>query len=265
MNALREPGNRNMVGLTPPRSRHDTSRRASMPAKPNTAQSGCKVGPDQIWFVGHRVVIYAASEMPGWQVRGHQKIPVFFQGKKYSVVNIADASSPHAKRYELTPWSMGDYGESTCVIHYDEDYVKRRDQAVQADVVEDRVRTFMFFVWPFLGFFWSHTKQAVIEKHGFSPPAVTKVSLALEFVGVLAWSIHWSFTGGLATVFMKPFVGYTFGEWAFSNAIWVLAALLQLWADCVVRYDDLIRDEDYPSGLMEWPVRKTRRILGHRC
>ncbi len=236
-----------------------------MSTKPNMAPSGCKVGPDQVWFVGQRVVIYAAREMPDWQVRSNQKIPVYFQGKKYSLADIGESSPPHAKRYELTPWTMGDYGESSCVIHYDEDYVTRRDHAVHAETTEDRMRIFMMLGWPFLGFFWSHTKQTVVEKHGFGPRSVTQISLALEFVAVLAWSIHWSFTGGLATVFLKPFVGYTFGNWEFSHAIWVLAALLQLWADCVVRYDDLLRDEDYPSGLMEWPVRKTRRMLGHKC
>jgi len=236
-----------------------------MATKPNMARSGCKVGPDQVWFVGERIVIYATREMSDWEVRRHNHLPVYFQGKKFVLREASKATAPHAARYELEPWPTAETSESTFVIHYDEGYVQHREEAVHEEKGAESYRNFIMVAWPFLGFFWSHTKRVVIERHGIDPRTVTIVSLWMEFGAVLAWSIYWSFTGGLGTVFAKPFTGYTFGEWTLSQGLWVLAALLNLWADCVVRYDDILRDEPFPSGLMEWPVRKTRLILGHKC
>ncbi len=227
------------------------------------AQAGCRVGVDQVWFVRERLVICALREMPDWVVRANQRLPIFFQGKKYYLRAKGEATPPHAARYELSPWIEGETTESSFVIHYDELYVQHREEAARAERHATIGRWVLLPLSPLLGFLWSRTKQRVLDPHGINARTVTIMSLWIELLATLALSILWSGSGGLSTVFIGPFEGYTFG-WTLKHALYALAMLLQLWTDAVVRYDDILCEEEFPSGLLEWPVRKTRRLLGNK-
>lgn len=224
---------------------------------------GCRVGVDQVWFVRSRVVIDARREMPDWQVRANQRIPIYFQGKKYFLHQIGEGEAPETVRYELWPWIEGETTESSFVIHYDELYVHLREDAVRAERRAVIGRCILLPLSPFLGFLWSRSKQRVLDSHGINARTVSIMSLWIELAAALALSLMWSASGGLSTVFVGPFSGYTFG-WTLKHALYTLAGLLQLWTDAVVRYDDILRDEEYPSGFLEWPVRKARRLLGNK-
>jgi hypothetical protein len=63
-----------------------------------------RIGPDQVTITDQEVVIEAKHELPDWQVREFKAIPIYFEDKKYFLVEKRKVQLRYAFRYVLRPW-----------------------------------------------------------------------------------------------------------------------------------------------------------------
>ena len=60
-----------------------------------------QIGPDRVTFTDDKVVIEAKHEMPDWEVRELNPVPVYLEDKKYFLVEKRRSDPPYAVRYLL--------------------------------------------------------------------------------------------------------------------------------------------------------------------
>jgi hypothetical protein len=94
-------------------------------------------------------------------------------------------------------------------------------------------------LYPLLGLLPSRWKTALQHRYGLHPRTMTAWSLGLEYAGI-----------ALHAVFLA------LHSWTgIFNNFYLVAVLVILIPDALVRYGILLEDETYPPGFYEWLLR----------
>src|SRR5690348_4792483 len=119
----------------------------------NQAGRRVNVGRDQVCVLDDQVVIDAHRRFIDWDVREINHVPIYFEDKKFYLVEKRKAHAPFAARYVLLPWPED---LSTCAkgFHsYDEESVAARDSQHRGGQRDDLIRAALLPFYPFLASF----------------------------------------------------------------------------------------------------------------
>ncbi|EEF58404.1 hypothetical protein [Pedosphaera parvula] len=209
------------------------------------------IGPDTVHVTPEAVWILAVREMPGWTVREFCRKPIYFQQRKYFLLKKEKGPPPYAMTYVLAPWSENEAEQSQDFIVYDEDYVAHREGGSRSHRRNDRLYHALIWFYPFIGFFWSSTKERFFMPVGFEAKEATGVSIMLEFCLAMVQAI------------LIFFLGSGIFNLCFGREIWGLkvfwldfAVFLILPVDCLVRYGRLLKGDEVQIGFLEWVFRR---------
>ena len=98
-----------------------------MPEQPETnKERKIRIGPDQVTVTDNEVVIEARHEMPEWEVRILNSPAIYFEDKKYLLVEKGEAQPPYSIRYVLRPWPEGKIANPKLFHTYDAETVAER-------------------------------------------------------------------------------------------------------------------------------------------
>src|SRR5262245_5944757 len=86
-----------------------------------------QVGPDRVTISGSEVIIEAKRAMPDWEVRELNPIPLYFEDKKFFLVEKRKAAAPYAVRYLLHPWPEDQSIGTKLFYSYDAEAVAERE------------------------------------------------------------------------------------------------------------------------------------------
>jgi hypothetical protein len=223
------------------------------PAK--TDQQSLWVGKDHLTITEHFVVIDAVIEMPDWEVREFQRVPIFLGEVKFFLRQKAVGEKPFAWRYLLERWPQdAHFSAAPLSFTYDEEFVRERDAEHSRAATLDKLSRALLCLYPLLGFLWSGTKKKLIPA-GFVPRTITGVSIFSCLCLLLLQGTFIRMRVGL--------VSFLFGNVAKLNlgllvADYVLFGLMLL--DIVFRFDQHVRSNtEYPWGFCEWITAPFRR------
>jgi hypothetical protein len=196
-----------------------------------------RLGVDTLVWETGRLIVRSPREMPTWRVGKNRKTAVHFRGQRYAVV----ATYAELAKYEYTlePWPERAHELPARDIHYDEAYVRDREDEARMRETARRQSFGLAPLWPVLGFLPLRTKVRLHLRFGLEPIAATRRSVLLEFV-VLAVLFVFSITGMDVFTF-KP-------TWGIRTTVTMGLTLL----DTLARVSILV-DDDFPTfGLFEW-------------
>lgn len=228
-----------------------------------------RVGPDQVTVSADQVVIEAKNEMPDWQVREINHVPVYFEDKKYVLIEKRKAEKPYAARYLLKPWPEGSHSSAKTFHSYDAEAVRERDGDLRSENRMEGIRILFLPFYPFLGLFWSGA-QRWLMRFGFMPRAITSVSTFTVFClcfaqGVFAVVLINAslrsgklIIGGMIAAMMKSdhlHLGPLSIPVFIPDALLLLACL----ADVAIRYSNILREDEWYGGFLEWMVPRWAR------
>src|SRR5258708_1598418 len=131
-----------------------------------------RVGPDQVSVVDNAIAIDARHRMPDWEVREFEAVPIFFQDKKYQLIQIRKVQAPFAARYILHPWPADHISNAKIFWTYDEETVAHREAHLRRRTFEEIVGACLMPIYPLLGLLWSGTQQR-LARFGFIPRSIT--------------------------------------------------------------------------------------------
>jgi len=228
-----------------------------------------QVGPDRVTIAKGEVTIEAKNRMPDWEVRDLNPIPIYFEDKKYFLVEAAKAEQPYTVRYLLHPWPEGESSNAKGFWSYDSEAVQEREGSKRSGKVNEATRMCLLPFYPFLGLLWSRTQDR-LEQFGFVSRNITGASIFTVFCA--------SFAQGVFAVVMiqgsirsgKIMVGGMIRALAGGNNLHLgpvsipLVALdslllLALIADVLVRYTHYLREDQWTGGFLEWLKPKSAR------
>src|SRR5690242_7562707 len=86
-----------------------------------------RVGADRVTIRGEEIIIDARRRFADWQVRELNPVPIYFQERKYLMVQSSRGHAPFAARYVLKQWPENLISNSTRFHTYDEAVVAERD------------------------------------------------------------------------------------------------------------------------------------------
>ena len=205
------------------------------------------IGSDRVLVWRDRLVIESPIDMEFWEVRTYRHTLIRFRGREWRIVRTGTGSRKTA-RYELEPWTPRPTELIGPTCDYGPAFVKQRAR----DYAESRRRTavgmFLMLLLPLVGMLGSETKRLIEERYAIGAIAATRASLYFEVVLVLA-----SATLLLIGVFVVGLQNPT--PWPLSP---LAVGALVLPPDLLIRYDRLIRDEQYPPGFYQWVWRRPR-------
>ena len=212
------------------------------------------VGRDHLTITPDYVVIDAAQEMPDWQVREYQRMPIFLGDAKFFLRQKIQAQKPFALRYVLERWPEdASFDAAAFSFTYDEEYVRERDAEHERETRADRIGLAIIWLYPVLGFLWADTKKKLVP-YGFIPRSITSVSI---FTGLCLMILQGTFIRmrfGLVSLFL----GWTqlpeFLLLAFDYALFGLMV-----ADGVLRFDQHIKGVEHPWGFGEWMTKPFKK------
>ena len=124
-------------------------------------------------------------------------------------------------------------------IDYDLDYVKARDRARRALARRRVYRALLLPLYPLLGLLPSRWKETLQERYGVHPRTMTGWSIWLEFAAIL---LHVMFLA------LNTWTGI-------FDRSYLLAVLLVLSPDALMRWSSLLGEDAYPPGFYEWILR----------
>jgi hypothetical protein len=225
------------------------------------------IGPDRVTITDAEVVIEAKYEMPEWEVRSSQTPAIYFEDKKYLLVDKAPLSGPYAFRYLLHPWPEGRASNPKMFFDYNAETVAERDADRRGAVADEGIRMLLLPLYPFLGLFWSGGQERLV-RYGFIPRTLTSISIFTTFCGFFAQAVVISIMlngsarsgkmmiGGVVTAF----AGHNFVNLAGINfPLGVIDGLLllALGADAAMRYTHYLREDQWFGGFLEWLLPKS--------
>lgn len=224
--------------------------------EPGTApQETLWVGKDCLTISGDFVIIDAAREIPEWQVREFQRMPIFLGDFKYFLRQKGAAEPPFAVRYLLERWpDDADFAAAPISFTYDEQFVAERD-AEQARLKRfERLGMVLMCLYPLLGFLWSGTKRRLVPA-GFVPRTITGVSI---FSCVCLLLLQGTFIRMRLGLFTLLFGKIHRIEMGLLGLDYLLFAFMIV--DIVLRFDQHIKNTaEYPWGFGEWITKPFRR------
>jgi hypothetical protein len=225
-----------------------------------------RIGPDQVTITAQKLIIEAKYEMPEWDVRSSRPPAIYFEDKKYLLVEKTELKGKYAFRYVLHPWPEGRASNPNMFFDYNAEAVAERDVDRRGEISGDIIRTILLPFYPILGWCWSGTQQRMV-RFGFVPRSLTGISIfasfALGFAQAVITSVMLNgsarsgkmMIGGAVTAFSgHNYV--TFGSVQFPLGILDAVILLALIADALMRYTHYLREDQWTGGFLEWLISK---------
>lgn len=212
------------------------------------AETEVMVATDRVEFEGDHLLIHATEPMD-WRIREFSKVPIWFRGQRYYLLNKRAGQPPRGITYQLAPWPDDLHGAaSSQSVFYDEDYVHARNNHGGSVRRHDRMYPVLAPLYPVLGFAWSDFKNTTLARCGFDPEAITSASVYLTIVMFMVQSF---FTMRLGCGF------FTFCLGSRSYLLYDLGLILVLGVDIVIRYSHGLKgslnpDSDRHLGFFQW-------------
>jgi hypothetical protein len=235
------------------------------------SQREIKVGPDRVLVSDNELVIDARRPFPDWDVREINQVPVYFQDKKYYLVERRKAEPSFAVRYVLLPWEED---LSTCAKgfhNYDEEAVAAREGQHRGSQQDDLVRAFLMPFYPLMGYLWSGTQRR-LTRFGFVPHSLSGVSIFMSFCLVFAQGvfavvlINTSLRSGKVALgglirAMAPGDAIHLGPVRIPVALLDIVLVIALLADVAIRYTEYLKEDEWSGGFLEWLLRRPKRAV----
>jgi len=231
-----------------------------------------QIGPDQVTLRDDKVIIEAKHEMPDWEVRELNPVPVYFEDKKYYLLEKRRSNPPYAVRYLLAPWPADQSAGTKLFYTYDAETVAEREANRKEGNKDEMVRLGLLPFYPFLGLLWSGTQQR-LTRFGFVPRAITSASIFVVFSllfaeGVFACvMINTSLRsgklmiGGLVRA-MVPQDHIHLGPISIPVMLIDSLVLLTFIADVLARYSRFLHEDQWCGGFLEWLFRRKANRIG---
>jgi hypothetical protein len=228
-----------------------------------------RVGPDQVTISPDQVVIEAKNEMPDWQVREINYVPVYFEDKKYFLLEARRAERPYAMRYLLKPWPEGQHSSAKTFHSYDAEAVRERDGDLKSVNRMEGIRILLLPFYPFLGLFWSGV-QRWLMRFGFMPRTLTSISIFTVFCGCFAQGVFAVvlinatmrsgklMVGGMIAAMLKT-DHIHLGSLSLPVMLPDVLLTLAFLADIAIRYSNYLREDEWYGGFLEWMVPRWAR------
>jgi hypothetical protein len=231
----------------------DTSFR--MENGPTTPQQTLWVGKDHLTIGDEHVIIDAAHEIPDWQVREFQRMPIFLGEFKFFLRQRIPAQTPFTVRYILERWPEDAHFSAAAIsFTYDEQFVLERDAEFGRTQRFEKLGKTLIALYPLLGFLWADTKKKLIPA-GFIPRSITGVSIFSCFCVMMMQGVFLRNQVGFFTASFGSIHGINFPLLVADYAFFGLLLL-----DIILRFDQHIRHTtDYPWGFCEWITAPFRR------
>lgn len=220
------------------------------------------IGRDQVCVTDDQVVIDARHGFVDWDVREINHVPIYFEDKKFYLVEKRKAQPPFAVRYVLLAWPED---LSTCAkgFHaYDEETVAARDAHHRGGQRDDLIRAALLPLYPFLGFLWVGPQRR-LTRFGFAPHALSGASIFTGFCLLFAQGvfavvlINTSIRSG--KVMLGGFIsalasGHPLKLGPVSIPVMLIDILfiVSLLADVAIRYTEYLREDEWAGGFLEW-------------
>jgi hypothetical protein len=228
-----------------------------------------KVGPDRVTISSDQVVIEAKHEMPDWNVRELNHVPLYFGENKYYLVEKSKARPPYATRYVLVPWPEGQSTSAKGLYTYDLDAVKEREQSNRSGNFDDVGRAFLMPLYPFLGLLWSDNQKRLI-RFGFVPHSISGISIFICFGFLLGQGIfaaillnagaragHFMIGGFVRAMVSADYVHI--GSLSIPVALFDSLLVIALLLDVPIRFARYFHEDQWCGGFLEWIVRSEPR------
>ena len=223
-----------------------------------------QIGPDRVTIREQEVVIEARHTMPDWEVRELNPVPIYFDDKKYFLIEQRKAGPPYRMRYLLQPWPDGHFSNTKLFHTYDEEAVQEREANHRTYKKDEGIRAALLPFYPFLGLLWSGTQDRLV-RFGFIPHAITGVSVftcfCLLFVDAVFTSIMVNASARTGKMMIGGPLRILVGRDYLSLGpvavpVWLLDGLilLALLLDVPARCTHYLRDPDWAGGFLEWLV-----------
>ncbi len=241
-----------------------------MPAQTETKNERViRIGPDQVTVTEPQVIIEAKREMPDWKVCTVNAPAIYFEEKKYLLVEQGEAKPPYAVRYVLQPWPAGKIPNAKLFHNYDAETVAERDADQRGEKLNEIMWVCLLPLYPVLGMLWSRTQQRLL-RFGYLPRTITGLSIFMTFGLLLmqctfialllqasARSGSMMIGGMIRTIVGQNYIGL--GPVQLPVIIFDLLFVLLLLADLGIRYTHYLRDDQWTGGFAEWLLPKTFR------
>jgi len=224
-----------------------------------------QVGPDRVTVSDSELLIDARNPMPDWQVRELNPVPIYFEDKKFFLVETRKSQKPFAVRYLLHPWPEGNISNAKLFHSYDAEAVAERDAGRRSGQMDEVTRTCLLPFYPFLGLFWSGVQQRLV-RFGFVPHAISGISIFSVFALVFAQGIFATVMINASIRSGKLMIGGLIRAMASQDTVFgvpivLLDSLLLVacLADVGVRYTNYLREDQWFGGFLEWMIPKRSR------
>ena len=241
-----------------------------MPEPMELSKRVLRIGPDQVTVTDTEVVIEARHEMPEWEVVRALRAPsIYFEDKKYLLIEKEPAQRPYAFRYVLKPWPAGKESNPNQFFDYNAEAVAERDADHRGELSDNTMQVLLLPLYPFLGLLWSGFQERLI-RFGFIPRTLTGVSIFMNFCLFFAQAVMCSIMlngsarsgkmmiGGIIVAMSgRNFV--PLGSFNFPLGVVDGVLLLALVADAAMRYTHYLRESEWTGGFLEWLLRRPAR------
>jgi len=225
-----------------------------------------QIGPDRITIAENEVIIDARHRMDEWKVREINPWPVYFNDKKYNLVEARKGQKPYEASYVLMPWPADLTTTAKGFYSYDGEAVAERSAIKRSGQLDDVLKAFLIPFYPFLGLFWSGTQRR-LSRFGFVPHAITGISIFIVFCMIFAQgvfaivTINGSLRSGKMMIggFLRAMSSHDYlhiGPVSIPIGILDCIVVILLLADVAMRYGYYLREHDWSGGLLEWIIRR---------
>jgi len=228
-----------------------------------------RVGKDQVTITDNEVIIEARHEMPDWKVQTVSTPAIYFEDKRYLLLEKSEARPPYAIRYILQPWPAGKATNPKLFHTYDAKTVAERDSSRRGEAFNEVIWACLLPCYPFLGLLWSGTQQRLV-RFGYLPRTITGISIFTIFGLMLAQGAFIALMLNASARTGKLMIGGMIRAFAEQNyfqigpvsipvaAFDVLLGFVFL-ADVAMRYSHYLREDQWTGGFLEWLVPKSLR------
>ena len=226
-----------------------------------------RIGPDRVTVTDNEVAIETKHEMPDWEVRSFQAPAIYFEEKKYLLVEKGQAQPPYSIRYILRPWPAGKTPNPKLFHTYDQEAVADRDSTRRSAARGEFARAYLLMFYPFLGLLWSGAQKRLV-RIGFVPRSITGISIFSVFGLLFVQGVFVALMLQASARSGKMMVGgmiramssqdqIQIGQWGVPLYFLDCLLTLALLTDVTVRYTCYLRDDEWVGGFLEWLVPKS--------
>jgi hypothetical protein len=183
-------------------------------------------------------IIYSPADMEDWEVRKFRRVLIRIEGHGYHLTRKTRQPGG-LLRYLLEPWPE-DYPDPPAIeLTYDRDYVEARDRVARASFRREVGLGLLWPLIPLIGLLPAGSKARLHARYGVHPQTATAWSLWLEWALIL---FH------VLLLAIQTWTGI-------FNTGYIVAVLLVLAPDVLVRWSSLLGEEINPYGFYEWLFR----------